>query len=103
VQQINYLIQKETSKMAAISPFETCDLILRHVKTSCLNCHPETTFSVYLTIRKSFSQSPRRPADRNSSLTAQPQPLGPSKLETELETLKKEFKLLYSQRIILRK
>jgi DNA repair exonuclease SbcCD ATPase subunit len=85
--------------MAANSPFETCDLILRHVKTSCLNfAIQETPFSVYLTIRKSFSQSPRRPADNTSSLTAQPQPLGPNKLETELETLKKEFKFLKSQR-----
>ena len=32
-----YKERKETSKMTAISPFETCDFILRHLRTSCLN------------------------------------------------------------------
>jgi hypothetical protein len=106
VKQTNYLIQKETSKMAAISPYESCDLVLRHVRTSCLNfAIQETPYSVYLTIRKSFSQSPRRHAtsDNISSLTAPPQPLGPFKYESALETLQEEFKVLKSQKDDLEK
>ena len=81
---------------ASISPFETCDMILNHVRSSCLNfAVQETPFSVYLTLRKSFSRSPRifSTSDQTSSLIAS-SPLGTDILETELETLRKEFKLL---------
>ena len=80
---------------ASISPFETCDMILNHVRSSCLNfAIQETPFSVYLTLRKSFSRSSRifSTSDQTSSLIASP--LGTDILETELETLRKEFKLL---------
>ena len=96
VRQTNYLIQNKISKMSAsISPLETCELILSHVRSSCLNfAIQETPFSVYLTLRKSFSQVQRRypTSDNSPSLIASP--LGPNNLETELKMLKEDFKLL---------
>ena len=87
---------EEFSKMSASnSPFETCDLILNHVRSSCLNfAIQETPFSVYLTLRKSFSKSPRICSSTSKPGNLIASPLDTDLLETELEALRKEFKLL---------
>ena len=80
---------------ASNSPFETCDLILNHVRSSCLNfAIQETPFSVYLTLRKSFSKSPRICSSTSKPGNLIASPLDTDLLETELEALRKEFKLL---------
>ena len=89
---------------ASISPLDTCELILSHVRSSCLNfAIQETPFSVYLTLRKSFSQVQRRypTSDNSPSLIASS--LGPNNLETELKMLKEDFKLLQFQSDQLKK
>ena len=91
-QQTNYLIQKKFPKCL---PLETCDLILNHVRSSCLNfAIQETPISVYLTLRKSFCQTSRSYSTSNKPSNLVESHIIPNKLKTELETLRKEFNIL---------
>ena len=77
------------------SPLETCDLILKQVRSSSLNfAIQETPFSVYLTLRKSFCQPPRKVSTPDKPSNIVESELSSKKLKTELETLRKELKVL---------